>query len=278
MINNLILNGYDRSGTSAISRTLSKHPDVELVFRPFNSGSIRKKMYKILDDSNTNSEDNNFFSNLEKGIFIESYIKSEWHFKYSTVEGDFHPNNFHIIITNINHFSIPWVNKNYPKIEQWAIWRDPIEILNSCVKNKFYGKWYKDAFDELDETLNKNDFLKELFYNKFTLAIKSNYVVKTAFLIAVRNYVLFKYISKSKIIDYNIFEIDPNKALNGLLKHFNLKDFDFKEYLKVDLNSISSIDGFKPSVKKPIILDKNDLTIAKDFFKPLYEIYNTKTQ
>lgn len=276
MINSLILIGYDRSGTSAISRTLSKHPDIELIFRPFNGGPIRKKMYKILDASNTSNEDCNFFSNLEKGVFDETYVISQWHYKYSTIRKQFHPRNLHVIITNINHFSVPWVNKHYPDIEQWAIWRDPIEILNSCIKNEFFGKWYKDAFDELEDTLVKHEFLKKEFNNKFLLAKKSNYVVKTAFLISIRNYVLFKHIPKHKIIDYNIFERDPNTALFELLKYFKVKYHDFKGYLNQDLNSISSVDGFKPREKKPIILEERDLIIAKDFFKPLYELYNTK--
>lgn len=138
-MNNFILNGYDRSGTSAISRILAKHPDIELIFRPFNSGPVRKKMYSIWDKSTPTEIDNSFFKKLEEGILDADYFVSGWHEKFSTVENSFKENKLHVIITNINHFTVEWVSKYYPKIEQWAIWRDPIMILNSCVKNEFYG-------------------------------------------------------------------------------------------------------------------------------------------
>ena len=61
-INNLILNGFDRCGSSAIARVLSKHPDIELIFQPFNSGNIRRIMYQIMSEQNAKEEDYRFFS------------------------------------------------------------------------------------------------------------------------------------------------------------------------------------------------------------------------
>ena len=42
--NNLILNGFDRCGSTAMARTLARHPEVEVLMQPFNSGSIRSKL------------------------------------------------------------------------------------------------------------------------------------------------------------------------------------------------------------------------------------------
>ncbi|MEX2409763.1 MAG: hypothetical protein WD607_00085 [Candidatus Paceibacterota bacterium] len=277
-MNNFILHGYDRSGTSAISRTLAKHPDIELVFRPFNSGPIRKKMYIIWDKSTPSKVDVDFFEKLEKDRLEVDYFVSEWHEKFSTVEDSFNKNKLHVIITNINHFTVEWVSDSYPKIEQWAIWRDPIMILNSCVKNEFYGEWYSDALRQVFDSVNKNKELNSLF-GEFIEDVKTGSVaIKTAFLIATRNYFLFNNIKKGKIIDYEIFKKDANEALKPVLKYFRISlDYDFNQYLKVDLNSIPSKDGYSRNKKREIILTDEEVKLSKIMFKPLYEVYYSKS-
>lgn len=276
-MNNFILIGFDRSGTSAISRTLSEHPEIELIFRPFNSGPIRQTMYQLLDDSNVDDRDKSFFKNLEKGKLDTSYFVSQWHEKFSTVTDSFKKDKLHVIITNINHFSVRWVHKVFPRIEQWAIWRDPEDILNSCIKNEFYGAWYADALEQVTETVQADSELRTLFGEWVSLVQTANYTIKTAFLIAVRNYFLFSEIEANKVIDYDIFRTNPNQALKPVLEYFDLKkSFDFSPYLNIDLNSIPSVDGYSANKPKVNIIDSKDLDIAKRIFMPLKDIYNTK--
>lgn len=277
-MNHFILNGYDRSGTSAISRTLSKHPNVELIFRPFNSGSVRMKMYQIWNESTPSKADIDFFKSLEDGELMADYFVSGWHKKFSTVKNSFKKNKLHVIITNINHFTVEWVNANFPNIEQWAIWRDPIMILNSCVENEFYGDWYSDALEQVFESVKNNRELNSLF-GKYIEDVKTNSVViKTAFLIATRNYFLINNIDRGKIIDYDKFKEDANEALKPVLNYFGISlDYDFNQYLKIDLNSIPSKDGYRKDKKREIILSDGEVQWSKKIFKPLYEVYYLKS-
>lgn len=273
-MNNFILHGYDRSGTSAIARTLAKHPSVELIFRPFNSGPIRKKMYEILDDSKVTEGDIYFFENLQGQVLYSSYFVSEWHKKFSSVQNDFAQGKLHTIVTNINHFSVKWVSHRFPKIEQWAIWRDPIQILNSCIKNKFYGNWYGDALEAVFYSVKNNEILEPIFAKHIDSVKTGNVVLKTAYLIATRNFFLFKNINAEKVIDYDVFKDDPNKALQSLLRYFNLEPgFDFSDFLKVDMNSIPSVDGYSKGKKTDYVIERPDIKKAMDLFEPLYESY-----
>lgn len=275
VLNNLILIGFDRSGTSAISKILAKHDEIELVYRPFNSGPIRHKMYKILDDSIVDKYDINFFKKLQDNVFDSSYVVSGWHKKYSTIKDDFIEGQLHVLITNLNHFSVKWVNDNFPAIEQWGIWRDPVEILNSCIKNNFYDSWYDDALEQVIKTVKKDSELKIHFDSFSNYVIEANDVIKTAFLIAVRNYFLFKHIDRKKVIIYEDFKANPNKALEYLLNHFGInKKYDFSPYLEIDLNTIPSADGYSKNKKRKFVLRNADLVEAKKMFEPLYEIFN----
>ena len=276
-MNNFILIGFDRSGTSAISRTLAQHPQIELIFRPFNSGPIRKKMYEVLSDQDVTNQDIKFFSYLERGKLDSSYFNSEWHTKFSTVKDSFKDGKTHVIITNINHFTVKWVNENFPLQEQWAIWRNPFDILNSCVKNKFYGEWYNDALEQVFKTVRNNSDLVNYFLPWESKVKDSNMVIKTAYLLAVRNYFLFSNIAIGKVVDYEIFKSNPNKALEPILNSFRLDSgFDFSNYLNEDLNSIPSIDGYKPNKKSTVILSEEEMSIAKLLFEPLIDLYQSK--
>ena len=277
MINNFILIGFDRSGTSAISKAISGHPQVNLVYRPFNSGPIRKKMYTILDEGNTTQEDKLFFQELEKNSFYSDYVVSTWHEKYSDIGNDFEKEKLHLLITNINHFSVAWVKNQYPKIEQWAIWRDPKYILNSCMKNNFFNDWYQDSLGFLVETVSKNTLLNHQFSWIISDIVNQSSVVKVAFIIAVRNYFLFYHINPRKIISYDLFKVNPDLSLKHLCDYFNLdiKKFSFSKYLDMDLNSIPSVDGYSKHKKDVITYDLSHEELINRLFYPLYELYPT---
>lgn len=273
--NNFILTGFDRSGTSAISRTLALHPQVELVFRPFNGGSIRSKMYDVLSNESVSDEDIHFFSELEKGRFDAPYVKSWWHKKYSTITDHFLEDQIHVVITNLNHFTIPWVASNFPKIESWAIWREPLDIIQSCIDNHFLGDWYADALTQVKATVRNNDFLRQHFLPYESLL--NDDIKKTAYLLAVRNTFLFHHIELGKLIDYELFKNDPNAGLMPLLTFFGLDvDFDFTVMLERDLNSVLGKVKYSPGQSKKYTFSAEHRVFFDELLAPLYAAYASK--
>ena len=235
VVNNFILNGFDRSGTSAISRTIATHPDIEIIMQPFNSGSIRQKLYQVIDDDNATDADYDFFKKLEKGILEPSYIKSEWHQKHSSTKS-FKDEKLHLIKTTQNHFTIDWVKQHFPEIEHWGIWRDPVDILASLVRNNFHIKWYSGAVNELVETVRRHEVLNVEF-SSFIDQL-TNPIREMAFIIAVRSWFYFRRLDSNKIIYYSTFVQDHNEALVDLIEYFELSSFDFDMQEKGDLNII----------------------------------------
>lgn len=227
-----ILNAFDRSGSSAISQTLAQHPQIELIFQPFNSGSIREKMYEILEARNASLADKRFFEALQQGRLDESYIASRWHYKYSTVR-ELQPGRLHLIKTTINHFTAEWQQRYFPQLGLWGIWRDPMDILRSLLENDFVEVWYRDALEAIRPSLSQRNYLQPYqgFLNQLEDAASLG-----AFLIAVRSHYFFEHLPKSQILFYEEFTKQPNKALSGLLGHYGLESFDFEAASKEDWN------------------------------------------
>lgn len=274
-VNNFILTGFDRSGTSAISRTLSMHPQVELVFRPFNGGSIREKMYQILSNDNVSDADVKFFAALSKGCFDSSYLKSWWHEKFSTVKDEFVDGHLHLLITNLNHFTLPWLSQEYPNIENWAIWREPLDIIQSCVENNFLGDWYQDALLNVHETVKGDEFLRENF-GRYE-GILDDDVKKIAYLLAVRNTYLFQNVGAGKFVDYDLFKVDPNNALRAILEYFELDlSFDFSPMLGQDLNSVPGAQKYSPGKVKEYTFSTDQRAFIDEIIVPLRDLYQRK--
>jgi len=273
--NNLILTGFDRSGTSAISRTLAQHPDIELIFRPFNGGSIREKMYEILSDENVTKSDVRFFTELSNGRFDASYVVSWWHKKYSTISDQFSEDKLHLLITNLNHFTIPWVSSNFPYIESWAIWRDPLDVVQSCLENDFLGEWYDDALANVKETVRSDSFLCSHF-KQYENRLDDD-VKKVSYLLAVRNTYLFNSIDPGKVVDYDVFKVDPNRALGPLLQHFSLdRGYDFSGMLEQDLNSVPGKVKYTPGRSKKHLFSEGQAIFLDEILMPLYKAYKEK--
>lgn len=235
VVNNFILNGFDRSGTSAISRTIATHPDIEVIMQPFNSGSIRQKLYQVIDDDNATDADYDFFQKLEQGVLELSYINSDWHKKHSSVI-NFVDGKLHLIKTTQNHLAIAWVKQHFPNIEHWGIWRDPIDILASLVRNNFHIKWYSGAVNELAETVRRHKVL-DVEFSSFIDQL-ANPIREMAFIIAVRSWFYFRHLDQNKIIYYSTFIQNHNEALADLIEYYGLRSFDFDMQKKGDLNII----------------------------------------
>jgi hypothetical protein len=265
-----IVVGFDRSGTSAISRAAATHPKVELLWRSFNSGSMRQKMNVILDDDSASDADRYFFQELEQGRLDTSYIKTPYHWKTSTVKEDLIPGHLHFLITNINHFSTPWAQAKYPGILHWAIWRDPFNILQSCVENDFLNEWYSSVIPEIKLAILGHPFLAEQL--EWSHEMLSNNVRKTAYILAAKNLLLFHTVPNERIIDYEVFKENAGLGLKPILEHYLLDtSFSFSKIAAADLNTIPGKVPFEKGKKKKLDFEKNDFEFLNRILYPLYK-------
>ena len=264
----MILNGFDRCGSSAISRVLTVHPQIELMLQPFNSGSIRRKMYQVMTDEIASAEDVRFFSELEQGRFWRDYVVSPWFEKHSTAL-DFVPGHLHVLKTTLNHLTIRWVRERFPGVEFWGIWRDPFDILASLVRNEFYGQWYLDALPQLAETVRESGEFPSLFA-EWLEEIGGNEIRALAFLIAARSYFFFNYLEPEKLINYEIFKTDPNAELNKITRHFGLAEHSFEAESDKDHNVIGL--GFEKGKSHRHLIGEADREFAAAVFAPLFEV------
>lgn len=264
LFNPVIINGFDRSGTSAITRVLANHPLVTLIMQPFNSGVLRDKMYEEFQ-ATTDNEVYKLLEGFVAGEIREEYIHSHWYYEYSSSK-EFEANKLHIIKTTINHFAQKWMMENFKSIDVWGIWRNPMDIVSSIINNGFYSMWYEDAIEKITPTVYKvgllncfSDFLKELDTD----------IKKTAFLLSVRSYYFFYYMKGERIIEYEKFNEDPN-YLNAFYSHYGLYEIDLSPYSKMDLNIIGSRNN------KEFEVSESELDFMDRIFEPLIELKNNR--
>jgi hypothetical protein len=198
--------GFDRAGTSVVSRALARHPQVELFMQPFNSGPVRRKMNEIWTNETATSEDIKFFRGLETGNLVQEYIRSDW-FERSTTR-DFIPGKIHVVKTTLNHFVTGWSQRSFPGIDHWAVWRDPMDILASLVRNGFIDAWYSGAIDEIQPAIVSDRELTCRF-GRTVETVKGNLQAEAALIIAVRTFALFREIPASRVISFDRFVRAP---------------------------------------------------------------------
>lgn len=266
--NNLILNGFDRCGSSVIATALATHPLIELLYHPFNSGSIREKMYQIMADDIASSEDVRFFVELENKQLWKDYIVSPWFEKYSTTQ-DFIPGKLHVLKTTLNHLTVRWIHKRFPRIEVWGIWRDPFDILASLVRNAFYAQWYTDALPQIAETLKINSEFPPLFANCLK-HIGDSEVKALAVLIATRSYFFFNYLERDKLINYENFKVDPNTELNKISRYFEIEKYSVDTLMDEDHNIVGL--SYEKGKTHRHLINKEEYLFAATLFLPIFDL------
>ncbi len=267
----VIINGFDRSGTSAIVRTLAQHPQIEIFMQPFNSGPIRRRMNQVWDDCIADEADFRFFEELEARRIECDYIVSHW-FERDSTTTKFIPNQLHLIKTTINHFAVRWISKNFPKLEQWAIWREPRDILASLIRNGFDDTWYSAAYEELVPTVHGEPWLQSRF-SDFIERITHPHE-RMAFVIAVRNAFLIDNTRQGKILIFERFcSFGPN-YLNGIVESYGLDSFEFS--VSGDLNIIGK--AYDPGASHTAVIDPASLEMIEAIFEPLRAVMDAKSQ
>jgi|SRR5690625_265537 len=264
----VIINGFDRSGSSAITRLLAIHSKIELIMQPFNSGFVRKKMYSILNETDRESPEHVFFNALKNNKLNNDLINSHWHYKYSTTQ-KFNEGQLHIIKTTINHFAQKWMSENYPEIDVWGIWRNPRDIVDSIMRNEFYGQWYEDALEQIIPTVNSTKILKK-YYADFTAELNS-LVKQTSFLVAVRSHFFFHHLQPEYVIEYEKFNQNPN-YLNLFLENYRFSPINLSEESSDDLNIIGEYEDMKDKIN----YSDEEESFMNELFRPLKSLVAKK--
>lgn len=264
----VIANGFDRSGTSAITRTLSQHPSVELFMQPFNGGPIRKLMYEVISDELLTSADQLFFQRLSEGKIERSYIKSDWFYKYSSTQ-EFIPGKLHLLKTTINHLTAPWLLDKYPEIPLWGIYRDPLHVLRSIFNNGF-EIWYENSLPLIAKLINGNSLLKQSL-GRF-LGRELSVLDQVALNFSARTLHFFSVIPVSNLLNFEQFCENPNESLGKFVSDNHLETFDFEEYSSVDHNIIGKRDN---SLRDDFFAN-HDTQLTIQILSPVYQLMTTR--
>ena len=258
----VLLAGLDRSGTSAVSRTLARHPQVELWMQPFNSSVFRTRMYEVLGGASECPQEYQFAANLFQGVIDPGLIKSEWFFKYSTTTTAV-AGHLHLVKTTISHLHAHWFAEHFENVEVLSIWRDPVEVIRSVFRNQFQH-WYAGSLQPIRDLVSQVRFLSDLFpmrlFEDLTPLgeVAANFAVRSAFLL--------HHLPVGKTIPYQLFCDDPNLLLNRFCQQRGLPEFDFSRFAADDLNLLGARESSPAG-----ITDEETRRIEK-YFAPLRDL------
>lgn len=257
-----------------VARVLAKHPAVELIFQPFNSTNVRRRMYQVWDDGVALPEDAAFLQGLAENRLDEGYIVSHWHARHSTVRA-FVPGHLHVVKTTLNHLTARWMARRFPGLAMWALWRDPLAILSSVLRNGFFQEWYGDAaVDALSETAAAHP--AEFGAYAELRPDPGSDAQKTAYLIGARSYFLFRHVAPEHVVRYERVLADPNAELGRVLRAAGQPPFDFTPFVHTDYNVIGRPLGegargaAVPAV--PGVADDAQRAAVEALFAPLREL------
>lgn len=225
--------GFDRSGSSMIAKLLARHPDINLIFHPFNSTEITTRQWEIWPPSRRAEKTESFLSGLLDGRIDKSYIASNWFYNHSSSH-EIQPDKINLIKDTKFHFKTGWLKANFPRFDLYGIWRDPRAITCSLMRNNFNQTWYGKVSPEMIADIIKNcPELEE--YGKFLKKDLSE-LERMALLIAIRTHIMMLEVPKDHWLFYEQVLDAPNQTLNEFTSRYQLPPFDFKSYINVDYN------------------------------------------
>lgn len=230
----VILNGFDRSGTSMIAKVLAHHPDIECLFQPFSSTIAHKTQWEYWAPDEDWSEVQAFLDGLQNGQIDRSFIASDW-FKNHSTTFDIRSGKTYVIKDTKLHFKVDWLKKNYPSFFIYAIWRTPHGILASLLRNGFYGDWYgEEDYQSLLAYVSTDDALPDDLVAHVERA--NSDLEKMAVMVAVRTAVMRRSIPKSHTLVYeNVLE-NAEAEFRKLTDPLGLSGYSFSQHLNRDYN------------------------------------------
>ncbi len=232
----VIVNGFDRSGTSMIARLLARHPDVELFFQPFSGTAVHRTQWEIWDESVEAPEVEAFLRGLSAGRLDRNFLSSDWFVNHSSVFEP-RPGRLHVIKSTKLHFKIRWFRAHWPQTPIFGIYRDPRAVLCSLVRNDFHRTWYGErAFEAAERAIVSDPGLRKA-YSRFLGPGRSD-VERMALAVAARTHVMARDLPRDAWIRYEEVLRDPNGTLNRFLARFGCPEHDFSRHVAEDFNVV----------------------------------------
>lgn len=233
----ILLNSFDRSGSTLISKALAKHPKIENLFNPLNATIFRREFMNVWNpniQSESQTQGKNMIDTVLRGDINKHTIKSRVFFPNSSTTS-LEKGALHIIKTTNFHTKIKWFKFQYPNIPYWGLLRSPIGILASLVRNNFHNEWYGGwAFDSLLKNIEDFDISS---CAKKEIKTLTDPIEQMAAIIGCLNHEMYNNLDKSFIIKYEDVIENPNNILNKFCNIFGLSNFDFEPFFRNTVNA-----------------------------------------
>lgn len=257
----LIINGFDRTGSSMMGGVLANHPDVSFMFQPFSSTEVHRDQFEVWSPQDSHPDTKSFLDGCLEGHVKKDFISAIWFDKYSSVE-DIKDKKLNLIKETKMHFKIDWLRVNVPTVKFVGIWRDPRGILASLVSNNFHIDWYakKNTYEKVMGLCRQLPELEMFLEFKGLDKVQEMAVIAA---VSIR-YQMNRLLKKDWIVYEDILS-DPNKVFNDLLSNIGeFEWFDFSPFMTKDWNPSGS-EGVSPFQWKTFFSAK-DLEKIKPIF------------
>lgn len=229
----VVINGFDRSGSSYIGGLLSQHPEVNYFFQPFSSTAIHKTQYEVWGHGFSAPGPESFLRGIQDGRVDRDVLASDWFDRCSDYDLDAGRRVALVKETKL-HTKIGWLKQEFPQAAVYGIWRDPRAILFSLMRNGFHLKWYgHDAFRRASRLIREQDRLECLagFLHKPMSA-----EAQMALVLAARTRMMALDLDHDEWLVYERISEDPNAGLRQLCERLGLEEFDFRPLNEKDYN------------------------------------------
>jgi len=227
--------GFDRSGSSMIVKVLAAHPEIALLFQPFNSTDVHRAQWQAWDPADPQPATEAFLRGLLAGELDRAYIASDWLDNHSSTER-VEPDKLNLVKDTKLQLQIPWLAARFPEIPVYGIWREPRAIVASLMRNDFHLRWYgKVGPAELRAIVRDVAGLDD--YAPMLDRPLSEHV-RMALIVAVRTHPLVRDVPPDRWLVYEEILADPNGRLGAFCADFGLAPFDFAPHVAADHNVI----------------------------------------
>lgn len=245
----VLLNGFDRSGSSMMAQLLGAHPGAALVFHPFNSTEVHRDQWRIWSPTEAHPSTLGFWNALRQARLDRSYLRSHWHDAHGHWP-DTTPHTIFVKDTKL-HFHLDWLRAQVPQLRIQGIWRAPEDILGSLTHNGFHETWYGG---EHYQTL-LDHWPVDLEALRSVAARAADAVERMAVMIAARTAWFFARLRPEAVLCYRSIVSNPNELRRVFAE---ATDFDFGPLARRDHN----VSG----VARPADADRSVPALATEAF------------
>lgn len=232
-MNVLLLNGFDRCGSSLIGGLLAQHPDAAYFFQPFNRTEVHVSQHEVWSADEEHPATTRFLAEFLAGRVDQDFLGADLFRQHSTA-AEPRPTGLNVIKETKVHFKAAWIQHRFPSIALRGIWRNPRGILCSLMRNDFASSWYgKPAFEAITTTVRCTPQLAD--YRPLLDHPLEPYE-EVALVIAARTHLFATSIPHENWISYEEVLLDCDRVLNELTEPFGLAPFHFEEHLHRDHN------------------------------------------